>query len=118
MLLQNLLQTSCSSPHFACSLELCIQRTKKSFVSLPQQSHAFHRSCLLEWLETRDDCPCCRAAMVVTDEELMHGTADDDDALVGVNGRKTRARHRAAAEKVRRRRSRRRRHHVRRPLTA
>jgi len=31
-------------------------------------SHAFHKSCILLWLEQNDQCPCCRAQMISEEE--------------------------------------------------
>jgi len=37
----------------------------------------FHRSCIVEWLLTHDDCPCCRRDYLGFDS----GDDDDDDDL-------------------------------------
>lgn len=37
--------------------------------------HVFHKTCLLEWLDQHDICPCCRRTMI-TDSEWRHAASE------------------------------------------
>jgi hypothetical protein len=50
---------------------ICLGRYKKGDMLILSQhcTHLFHKDCIFEWLESHDDCPMCRSAMV-TDSEV------------------------------------------------
>ncbi|MGH7974037.1 MAG: RING finger domain-containing protein [bacterium] len=33
-------------------------------ICAPRCSHCFHKECILEWLDKKVECPCCRKRMV------------------------------------------------------
>lgn len=40
--------------------------------------HAFHHDCIIEWLLTRDECPCCRRDYLSFSSEDENGFTGDD----------------------------------------
>jgi Ring finger domain len=50
---------------------ICLSGCNKGDIIIVSKycTHAYHKECILEWLEKHDECPCCRAAMV-TDSEM------------------------------------------------
>ena len=63
-----------------CTRELsrdCTRELSRD-ASAPAVSHAFHRSCLQQWLGARSTCPVCRFALPTEEDEL---TRQDDAAL-------------------------------------
>jgi hypothetical protein len=40
--------------------------------------HAFHRDCIIEWLLTSDECPCCRRNYLLFSNENENEFTDDD----------------------------------------
>jgi len=52
-----------------CPICLCEYEMGDMLVVSKYCTHAFHKDCILEWLENHDDCPLCRVGMV-TDSEM------------------------------------------------
>lgn len=50
--------------------------------------HAFHKPCILDWLDDHDDCPCCRNNYIALDDEESEQAdvevTNDVDIEVGV----------------------------------
>jgi hypothetical protein len=53
-------------------------------------NHAFHRECIIDWLISHDECPCCR-------HNYLSFGDDDDDNVVGGGGAAEEGRNRARA---------------------
>lgn len=43
-----------------CSICLCGDENGHAYMKIDLCSHEFHVGCLLDWLQVKDSCPCCR----------------------------------------------------------
>ena len=63
---------------------ICLEKVDAKDATTMQCKHRFHDKCLLQWLETAQTCPLCRAAARIT--ECAHTAASIDRAIDELDG--------------------------------
>jgi hypothetical protein len=64
-----------STVDHACSICLGGYRKGDMLSASKYCPHIFHKDCILQWLERRDECPCCRVKMITENEMNIAATS-------------------------------------------
>lgn len=71
-----------------CLVDFSDSSFKKTIVGSPNPicSHKFHEECILNWLENKPTCPCCRALYLSSSTDVEEGRTDEDGNNVAETG--------------------------------
>lgn len=76
-------ETEIDHDHNSCSICLSDYVTEDILIDLPNCRHCYHKACISEWLELHNNCPLCKAEVIVTVPNNANNTNNNGETGAG-----------------------------------